>query len=121
MNRVDVLRSIDDGYTPSIFKVSHPASPLRPGAGLFWRGASDHRSDHPFYNTTNYLSWTVLVGLYSPPVDSFSPLVLVIMAVGLGTPMLIILLGGPMNRHTSAQFFKSYLDLTYRIGLNAYK
>lgn len=35
-----------------------------------------------------------MVGLGSPPVDSFSPLVLVIMAVGLGTPMLIILLGG---------------------------
>ncbi|KAM4630373.1 glycosylated lysosomal membrane protein [Polymixia lowei] len=48
----------------------------------------------PFYAMTNYLSWTMLVGLGHPPVDTFSPLVLSIMAVGLGTPMILILLGG---------------------------
>lgn len=37
---------------------------------------------------------TVLLGSGSPPVDSFSPLVLSMMAVGLGTPMILLLLGG---------------------------
>ncbi|CAB1351058.1 unnamed protein product [Coregonus sp. 'balchen'] len=146
MSRVDVLRSIDDEYTPSIFKVSQwvsspvnstspvlgyaqwkpvayrrpspvfeDATPCRhstpvpiaqlPPSGLVLAYFGGERqtsglnmtfsiAGDPFYNTTNYLSWTVLVGLGSPPVDSFSPLVLVIMAVGLGTPLLIILLGG---------------------------
>ncbi|CAB1320908.1 unnamed protein product [Coregonus sp. 'balchen'] len=53
-------------------------------------GQTTHSTTPP----TTLAGRTVLVGLYSPPVDSFSPLVLVIMAVGLGTPMLIILLGG---------------------------
>lgn len=37
---------------------------------------------------------TMLVGVGSPPVDSFSPLVVTIMAVGLGTPVVLLLLGG---------------------------
>ncbi len=78
----------------------------------------------PFYNSTKFLSWsdiwwfsfhasdsrgneffnnnssscvscrTVLVGSGSPPIDSLSPLVLSMMAVGLGTPMILLLLGG---------------------------
>ncbi|TNN57324.1 Glycosylated lysosomal membrane protein [Liparis tanakae] len=48
----------------------------------------------PFYNSTKFLSWTVLLGSGSPPVDSFSPLVLTLMAVGLGTPMILLLVGG---------------------------
>ncbi|KAG7260427.1 hypothetical protein CRUP_009353 [Coryphaenoides rupestris] len=48
----------------------------------------------PFYNATDYLSWSVLVGIGEPPVDSFSPLVLSIMAVGLGSPLLLLLMGG---------------------------
>lgn len=48
----------------------------------------------PFYNATSYLSWSVLVGLGAGPEDSFSPLVLSIMAVGLGTPLLLLLVGG---------------------------
>ncbi|KPP78311.1 hypothetical protein Z043_102199 [Scleropages formosus] len=47
----------------------------------------------PFYNTTHYLSWSMLVGLGSPPTESFSPLVITIMALGLGIPLLLILLG----------------------------
>lgn len=34
------------------------------------------------------------MGSGSPPVDAFSPLVLSMMAVGLGTPMILLLLGG---------------------------
>ncbi|XP_041099059.1 glycosylated lysosomal membrane protein [Polyodon spathula] len=48
----------------------------------------------PYYNATGYLSWSCLLGLGSPPEDSFSPLVLGIMAVGLGTPALLLLVGG---------------------------
>ncbi|KAJ8273539.1 hypothetical protein GJAV_G00102760 [Gymnothorax javanicus] len=49
---------------------------------------------NPYYQDTKYLSWTVLVGMGSPPADSFSPVIIAIMAVGLGTPLLLILLGG---------------------------
>ncbi|KAJ8386477.1 hypothetical protein AAFF_G00169470 [Aldrovandia affinis] len=145
-SRVEVLRSIDDEYTPSIFQVhqwvaspfnttspvlgytqwkpvayriANPsleeATPCRhsspvplpelPPSGLvrayFGDGyqasglnVSFGIAGDPFYNTTDYLSWTMLVGLGTPPVDSFSPLVIVIMAVGLGTPLILILLGG---------------------------
>uniref|UniRef100_A0A3P9M3C9 Glycosylated lysosomal membrane protein n=1 Tax=Oryzias latipes TaxID=8090 RepID=A0A3P9M3C9_ORYLA len=48
----------------------------------------------PFYNSTRFLSWTMLVGVGAPPVDTFSPIVLAIMAVGLGTPMILLLVGG---------------------------
>ena len=34
------------------------------------------------------------MGVGEPPMDTFSPLVLAIMAVGLGTPMILLLLGG---------------------------
>ncbi|KAJ0003784.1 hypothetical protein NQD34_008882 [Periophthalmus magnuspinnatus] len=49
-------------------------------------------SGEPFY--TNYLSWTLLVGVGEPPLDSFSVLVWSILAVGLGTPLLLLLVGG---------------------------
>ncbi|XP_056154022.1 glycosylated lysosomal membrane protein [Lampris incognitus] len=147
LDRVEVVHSIDDEYTPSIFKasqwVSSPpnrtseilgyvqwkpvayrkpnpifedATPCRhyspvlqskavPASGLvraFYGpepattrlNISFSMAGEPFYNATNYLSWTVVVGLGNPPVDSFSPLVLSIMAVGLGTPMILIVLGG---------------------------
>ncbi|XP_071778385.1 glycosylated lysosomal membrane protein [Centroberyx gerrardi] len=146
-DRVEVLRSIDDEYTPSIFKVSQwvsspansssaapgfvqwkpvayrrpgpvledatpcrhsaPLPPRRapPASGLLraFYGPEPQTSalnvsfgltGEPFYSSTRFLSWTFLVGVGSPPVDSFSPLVLSIMAVGLGTPMILLLLGG---------------------------
>lgn len=51
-------------------------------------------SGEPFYDATNYLSWTLLVGVGDPPLDSFSVLVWSILAVGLGTPLLLLLVGG---------------------------
>ncbi|KAJ8335151.1 hypothetical protein SKAU_G00407900 [Synaphobranchus kaupii] len=146
LSRVDVLRSIDDEYTPSIFEVSQwvasppnatspvlgytqwkpvayrsatpnleQATPCRhseplplarlPPSGLVRAYFGDgYRASglnvtfgiagDPMYSASKYLSWTVLVGLGSPPVDSFSPVVIAIMAVGLGTPMILILVGG---------------------------
>ncbi|XP_064204600.1 glycosylated lysosomal membrane protein [Anguilla rostrata] len=145
-SRVDIVRSIDDEYTPSIFQVSQwvasppnvtspvlgytqwkpvayrnatpsleLATPCRhtgplplprlPPSGLVGAYFGDGYqasglnvtfgiAGDPLYDATKYLSWTVLVGVGSPPVDSFSPVVMVIMAVGLGTPLLLILLGG---------------------------
>ncbi|XP_028282738.1 glycosylated lysosomal membrane protein isoform X2 [Parambassis ranga] len=147
LSRVDVHQSIDDEFTPSIFKVSQwvssensssdilgfvqwkPVAYRRPSpavedatpcrhsdpraqsekavaarSGLitaFFSGGeavglnvSFGLAGEPFYNSTKFLSWTALVGIGSPPVDSFSPLVLTIMAVCLGTPMILLLLGG---------------------------
>ncbi|NXD74037.1 GLMPA protein, partial [Eolophus roseicapillus] len=46
------------------------------------------------YQEKRYLSWSALLGFGQPPQDSFSPLVISIMAVALGTPVLLLLLGG---------------------------
>ncbi|XP_029919563.1 glycosylated lysosomal membrane protein [Myripristis murdjan] len=146
LDRVEVLRSIDDEYTPSIFKVSQwvasPANSSEVLGFVQWKPVAYRQADAvlevatpcrhstpgpvggaaaasglvrafygpepparglnisfgmagaPLYNTTRFLSWTLLVGVGSPPVDSFSLLVLVIMAVGLGTPMILLLVGG---------------------------
>ncbi|XP_051246871.1 glycosylated lysosomal membrane protein isoform X2 [Dicentrarchus labrax] len=147
LSRVEVHRSIDDEFTPSIFQVSqwvptenassadlgfvqwkpvayrqsNPAledatpcrhSDPRPQSGeaaaaasglirafyaepeTFGMNVSFGLAGEPFYNSTKFLSWTLLVGSGSPPVDSFSPLVVSVMAVGLGTPMILLLLGG---------------------------
>lgn len=51
-------------------------------------------SGDPFYNSTQFLSWTLLMGVGSPPIESFSPLVITIMAAGLGAPLVLLLLGG---------------------------
>ncbi|KAF7645329.1 hypothetical protein LDENG_00206410 [Lucifuga dentata] len=146
LSRVDVLRSIDDEFMPSIFKVSQWVSSVNRSSEVSgfvqWKPVAFRRSDpaledatpcrhltpqllspapetsglirafygsepetfglnvtfgiagEPFYNATQFLSWTLLMGVGSPPLDSFSPLVLSIMAVGLGTPLLLFLLGG---------------------------
>ncbi|KAL7858849.1 hypothetical protein AOLI_G00189510 [Acnodon oligacanthus] len=51
-------------------------------------------AEDPFYGSTKFLSWTVLIGMGTPPSDSFSPLVIGIMAVGLCTPLAVIVVGG---------------------------
>ncbi|XP_004480679.1 glycosylated lysosomal membrane protein [Dasypus novemcinctus] len=48
----------------------------------------------PGYWDQHYLSWSMLLGVGPPPVDSLSPLVLGIMAVALGAPGLLLLGGG---------------------------
>lgn len=50
-------------------------------------------STGPGYWDQNYLSWSMLLGVGTPPVDTLSPLVLGIMVVALGAPWLL-LLGG---------------------------
>ncbi|XP_029369299.1 glycosylated lysosomal membrane protein [Echeneis naucrates] len=147
LSRVEVHQSIDDEFTPSIFKVSQWVSSVNDSSGILgfvqWKPVayrqpnpslenatpcrhSDPRpqsgqmiaaasgliqafylgpeafglnvsfgiATEPFYSATRFLSWTAVVGVGSPPVDSFSPLVVAIMAVGLGTPVALLLLGG---------------------------
>ncbi|XP_059836216.1 glycosylated lysosomal membrane protein [Hypanus sabinus] len=46
------------------------------------------------YPTHHHISWSVLVGHGAPPEDTFSVLVVAIMAVGLGLPAVLLLVGG---------------------------
>ncbi|NXE16465.1 GLMPA protein, partial [Lophotis ruficrista] len=46
------------------------------------------------YQETRYLSWSALLGFGRPPRDAFSPLVISIVAVALGTPAAMLLVGG---------------------------
>ncbi|XP_027776701.1 glycosylated lysosomal membrane protein isoform X1 [Marmota flaviventris] len=48
----------------------------------------------PGYWDQHYLSWSMLLGMGSPPVDALSPLILGIVAVALGAPGLLLLGGG---------------------------
>uniref|UniRef100_A0A8C6YQL7 Glycosylated lysosomal membrane protein n=1 Tax=Nothoprocta perdicaria TaxID=30464 RepID=A0A8C6YQL7_NOTPE len=50
--------------------------------------------DGDVYQEKRYLSWSALLGFGQPPADSFSPLVVAIVAVALGTPAALLLLGG---------------------------
>ncbi|XP_065586468.1 glycosylated lysosomal membrane protein [Cyrtonyx montezumae] len=49
--------------------------------------------DGNVYQEKRYLSWSALLGFGPPPHDPFSPLVLSIAAVALGSPLLLLLLG----------------------------
>ncbi|XP_032701014.1 glycosylated lysosomal membrane protein [Lontra canadensis] len=51
-------------------------------------------STGPGYWDERYLSWSMLLGVGTPPMDSLSPLILGIMAVALGAPGLMLLAGG---------------------------
>lgn len=145
-SRVDMRSSIDDEYTPSIFKVSEwvsspvnsssvwgfsqwkpvayrkarpvfeDATACRHSELVFVNGTPPsaviqayftHNTriyglnisfglaeDPVFYDATKYISWTVLMGLGDPPSDSFSPLIIIIITVGLVTPLVFIILGG---------------------------
>uniref|UniRef100_A0A3P8WSN0 Glycosylated lysosomal membrane protein n=1 Tax=Cynoglossus semilaevis TaxID=244447 RepID=A0A3P8WSN0_CYNSE len=162
LNKVNVRRSIDDEFTPSIFQQmsewvssvnSTPDVPWfvqwrpvayrnssrsledatacrssapRPHSGnqtasasaliqgfysnpeTFGLNVSFGAAGDPFFNSTRF---TLLVGVGSPPVDSFSPLVVTIMAVGLGAPLLLLLVGGVwvcVRRTTSVSTASTY-------------
>ncbi|KAM9384694.1 glycosylated lysosomal membrane protein [Pholidichthys leucotaenia] len=145
LSRVNVRQSIDDEFTPSIFKVSEWVSSSNGSSDVLgflqWKPVAYrkpcpiledatpvcHSGPHPqmavgnsstlilgffsapqtiglnlsfglageqFYNKTRYLMWTMLMGVGPPPVDSFSSLVIGIMAVGLGIPIVLLLVGG---------------------------
>ncbi|OXB52240.1 hypothetical protein ASZ78_000870 [Callipepla squamata] len=49
--------------------------------------------DGNVYQEKRYLSWSALLGFGPPPHDPFSPLIISIVAVALGSPLLLLLLG----------------------------
>ncbi|NWI35015.1 GLMPA protein, partial [Sula dactylatra] len=49
--------------------------------------------DGKVYQEKRYLIWSALLGFGQPPKDTFSPLVISIVAVALGTPMVMLLVG----------------------------
>ncbi|NXG38689.1 GLMPB protein, partial [Dromaius novaehollandiae] len=49
--------------------------------------------DGEVYQEKRYLSWSALLGFGQPPQDAFSPLVISIVAVALGAPVVLLLVG----------------------------
>uniref|UniRef100_A0A8D0GBB4 Glycosylated lysosomal membrane protein n=1 Tax=Sphenodon punctatus TaxID=8508 RepID=A0A8D0GBB4_SPHPU len=49
--------------------------------------------DNEAYEEKGYLSWSALIGFGTPPKDTFSPLVMAIMVVALGTPVVLLVAG----------------------------
>ncbi|GAB1861691.1 hypothetical protein CAJAP_02770 [Camponotus japonicus] len=47
-----------------------------------------------FYKKTNYLTWTFIIGYGTPPEERFSSLVIMIISIGLGLPLLIMVITG---------------------------
>ncbi|KMQ92733.1 lysosomal protein ncu-g1-a-like protein, partial [Lasius niger] len=47
-----------------------------------------------FYKKTNYSTWTFIVGYGTPPEERFSSLVIMIISIGLGLPLLIMVITG---------------------------
>ncbi|XP_009876847.1 PREDICTED: lysosomal protein NCU-G1, partial [Apaloderma vittatum] len=114
-------RSIDDEYTPTIFEMLSLVAQSRNDSSalsfLQWKGPvptvirasfgedvgsaytvsavniSFGGEDGKVYQEKRYLSWSALLGFGQPPRDTFSPLVISIMAVALGTPMVMLLVG----------------------------
>ncbi|XP_067832015.1 glycosylated lysosomal membrane protein [Heptranchias perlo] len=67
---------------------------LRGGSHVSAMNVSFGIAGGELYNSTRYISWSSLIGYGDPPQDSFSVLVIAIMAVALGLPVLLVLLGG---------------------------
>ncbi|XP_075226658.1 glycosylated lysosomal membrane protein B-like isoform X2 [Lycorma delicatula] len=74
---------------------------------LFYKLFGDNLSEHSicttnvtfggagdiFYNKTDFASWTFVAGIGQPIEEKFSMLVILIVAIGLGVPVLLIILG----------------------------
>ena len=46
-----------------------------------------------FYANTHYVQWTFSAGFGSPPEDDLSTMIIVIIAVGLGVPFVLVVVG----------------------------
>lgn len=51
-------------------------------------------SNDGFYKKSNYTSFSMLMGFGSPPIEGLSAFVIIFAAVGLGVPLLVLLVGG---------------------------
>ncbi|XP_032569129.1 glycosylated lysosomal membrane protein isoform X3 [Chiroxiphia lanceolata] len=71
-----------------------PGTPLGSSAlNVSFGGDGDGDVFRDVYRERRFLRWSVLVGFGEPPRDTFSPLIISVVAVALGTP-LALLLGG---------------------------
>ncbi|XP_078485679.1 LOW QUALITY PROTEIN: glycosylated lysosomal membrane protein A-like [Ciona intestinalis] len=52
------------------------------------------KSGDGFYNKSKYISWSSLVGFGAPPSDEFSITIISVLIVGVGLPIVVLLLGG---------------------------
>ncbi|XP_068220183.1 glycosylated lysosomal membrane protein A-like [Palaemon carinicauda] len=52
------------------------------------------QSKDGFYTGSNYTSWTFAYGIGSPPTESFSEMVILIISLGSGIPLIVFLMGG---------------------------
>jgi hypothetical protein len=47
-----------------------------------------------FYSRTNYISFSYLTGIGNPPLEGLSPFVITFAVIGLGVPLLVLIVGG---------------------------
>lgn len=47
-----------------------------------------------FYSRTNYISFSYLMGIGNPPLEGLSPFVITFAVIGLGVPLLVLIVGG---------------------------
>lgn len=47
-----------------------------------------------FYSKTNYISFSYLMGVSTPPLEGLSPFVITFAVIGLGVPLLVLIVGG---------------------------
>lgn len=52
------------------------------------------QSKDGFYTGSNYTTWTLAYGIGSPPAESFSNTVILIISLGSGIPLLVFIMGG---------------------------
>ncbi|KAL8184012.1 UNVERIFIED_CONTAM: hypothetical protein K2H54_003872 [Gekko kuhli] len=64
--------------------------------------------DSEAYDEKRYLSWSALIGLGEPPKDTFSTLVIAILAVGLGTPVVLLIAGSIAALFTQKKRYSEY-------------
>lgn len=88
LNIVDRLNEVEASLAYAYYG-EEPSTQL---AG--WINISYGLQGDDFYQDTNYLSWTVTIGLGIPPSETFSTLVIVIIIVGFGVPAVLIIAGG---------------------------
>ncbi|XP_053330289.1 glycosylated lysosomal membrane protein [Spea bombifrons] len=65
-------------------------------------------ADGDFYVKHKFLSWSSLIGYGTPPKDSFSTLVICIMAVALGTPLGLLILGAIVVATLKNRVYSNY-------------
>ncbi|KAJ1081146.1 hypothetical protein NDU88_001329 [Pleurodeles waltl] len=82
---LNMARTIAQAYFGENLQENHIIQALNISFGI---------ADGDFYDNTHYLSWSSLIGIGSPPEESFSIMVICIMAVALGSPVLLLLVGG---------------------------